>query len=289
MSKDLIVDGNSLYARAWYATSREFIDINAVLRSALQTVFSLINKDVDRIGERIDRTLFCWDGVHGRDKGDRQLKPSQYYDARSIFQELLTAMIGTAHATPPHNEADDAVATSVEKSTAEEVYIVSGDKDLMQLRAETVHYYCLNTRALLTRQFVTSKFHVKHPRQIAIAQAVLGDKIDNVPGIRGWGPSKVKSLFEAVTEDMSFVDSLNAIVAQIPEKFLDIFYASLDHTLLDPCLVGLPEPAPLTFMPVEEAMDCGVRGLEDSYIRMFGSYSGRRAPAPELGGMNEDD
>ncbi len=288
MSTDLIIDGNSLYARAWYATCRDFIDINAVLRSALQTVFSLINKDVDRIGERIDRTLFCWDGIHGRDKGDRQLKPSQYHETRLIFQELLTGLIGTAHATPPHNEADDAVATAVEKSIAEEVYIVSGDKDLMQLRADTVHYYCLNTRALLTRQFVTSKFHVKHPRQIAIAQAILGDKIDNVPGIRGWGPSKVKSLFETVTVDMSFVDALNVIVAQIPEKFLNVFYASLDHTLLDPALTGLPAPAPLKFVPVEEIMDCGVTGLEDSYIRMFGSYSGRRAVAPE-GSMNEDD
>jgi hypothetical protein len=47
---DLIVDGNSLYARAWYATAKDFIDANMVLRSALQTVFSLINKDVDRIG-----------------------------------------------------------------------------------------------------------------------------------------------------------------------------------------------------------------------------------------------
>ena len=90
---DLIVDGNSLYARAWYATAKDFIDANDVLRSALQTVFSLINPEVDRIGEQIDRTLFCWDGDHGRDKGERQEKPREYDEVREIFKDVLTALI----------------------------------------------------------------------------------------------------------------------------------------------------------------------------------------------------
>src|SRR3546814_16298073 len=89
MTTDLICDGNSLYARAWYATVRDdFIDANDVLRSSLQTVFSLINPDVDRIGDRINRTLFCWDGAHSRDKGDRKVKPPEYPECREILKEL---------------------------------------------------------------------------------------------------------------------------------------------------------------------------------------------------------
>jgi DNA polymerase-1 len=285
---DLIVDGNSLYARAWYATAKDFIDANTVLRSALQTVFSLINKDVDRIGERIDRLLFCWDGEHGRDKGDRQLKPNQYYETRELLKELLTTLLGAVHATPPHHEADDAVATAVERTVADLIFIVSGDKDLMQLHAENVRYYCLNNRALLSRDFVTSKFGVKNPRQIAIAQAVIGDKIDNVPGIRGWGPAKVKILFQCVTESMNFEEALEAVVGQIPEKHLEDFYSSLERTLLDPTLEDLPEPAPLKLCTVEEMLDCGVTGIEDAYIRMYSSYTGRRAPARVAMGMDED-
>jgi 5'-3' exonuclease len=285
---DLIIDGNSLYARAWYATAKDFIDANTVLRSALQTVFSLINKDVDRIGERIDRVLFCWDGEHGRDKGDRQAKPAQYYDTRELLKELVGSLLGAAHATPPRHEADDAVATAVERSQADLIFVVSGDKDLMQLHAENVRYYCLNNRALLSRHFVTSKFGVKHPRQIAIAQAVIGDKIDNVPGIRGWGPAKVKVLFECVTENMSFEEALEAVVSQIPQKHLNDFYSSLERTLLDPTLNDMPEPAPLKLATVEEMLDCGVTGIEDAYIRMYSSYTGRRAPARVAMGMDED-
>jgi 5'-3' exonuclease len=287
---DVIIDGNSLYARAWFATTRDFMDVNAVLRSCVQTVCSLLNRDVQRLGARIDRTLFCWDGEHGHDKGDHRVeKPPQYHEGKLILQEALTALLGTNHATPPRHEADDAVATAVEKSSADEIYVVSGDKDLMQLQSDSVHYFCLNTKALLSRPFIINKFSVKHPAQIAIAQAVLGDRIDNIPGIKGWGPKKVKTLFEAVTADMSFVEALDAIERQVPDEHLEAFYSSLGRTLLDRTLEGLPEPAPLQLLPVEEAINIGIDGFDDAYMRMYSSYSGRRAPAGVKVGMDEDD
>jgi DNA polymerase-1 len=287
---DVIIDGNSLYARAWFATNRDYIDVNAVVRSCIQTVCSLLNRDVQRLGTQIDRTLFCWDGDHGRDKGEhRAEKPPQYHEGKAILQEVLTPLIGTAHAMPPAHEADDAVATSVEKSVAEEIYVVSGDKDLMQLQSDQVHYFCLNNKALLSRPFIVNKFAVKHPRQIAIAQAVLGDRIDNIPGIKGWGPKKVKTLFEAVTAEMSFVEALDAIERQIPDCHLDAFYSSLERTLLDLTLTGLPDPAPLKLLPVEEALELGIDGFDDAYIRMYGSYTGRRTSTGVKVGMDEDD
>jgi 5'-3' exonuclease len=287
---DMIVDGNSLYARAWFATNRDYIDVNAVLRSCVQTVCSLLNRDVQRLGARIDRTLFCWDGEHGHDKGDHRVeKPPQYHEGKLILQEALTALLGTAHATPPKHEADDAVATSVENSTAEDIYVVSGDKDLMQLQADHVHYFCLNNKALLSRPFIVNKFSVKHPAQIAIAQAVLGDRIDNIAGIKGWGPKKVKTLFEVVTAEMSFVEALDAIERQVPDCHLEAFYDSLGRTLLDRTLKGLPEPAPLVLMPLEQAFDIGIEGIEDAWARMHGSYSGRRPQTGVRAGMDEDD
>jgi 5'-3' exonuclease len=287
---DMIVDGNSLYARAWFATTRDYIDVNAVLRSCIQTICSLLNRDVPRLNARIDRTLFCWDGEHGRDKGDHRVeKPPQFHEGLAILQEVLPGLIGTANAIAPVNEADDAVATSVEKSTAEDIYVVSGDKDLMQLAGDHVHYFCLNTKGLLSRPIMLNKFGVKHPRQIAIAQAILGDKIDNIPGIKGWGPKKVKTLFEVVTAEMSFVEALEAIERQIPDVHLEAFYSSLERTLLDITLEGLPEPAPLVLMTVEEALDIGIEGIEDAWIRLVNSYSGRRAPAGAYKvGMDED-
>jgi DNA polymerase-1 len=219
-------------------------------------------------------------------------KPPEYHEGKAMLQEDLVKLIGTNHAMPPAHEADDAVATAVEKSTADDIYIVSGDKDLMQLQCDSVHYFCLNNKGLLSRPFILNKFGVKHPRQIAIAQAVLGDKIDNIPGIKGWGPKKVKTLFEAVTAEMTFVEALDAIERQIPDEHIEVFYASLERTLLDPTLTGLPEPAPLKLMSIEEMLDLNIFGIDDAYMRMHDSYSGkpgRQRPAQVDVGMDEAD
>lgn len=279
---DLIVDGNSLFARAWYANTKDYIHVNSVLRSALQTTFSLINQEVGRIDDQLDRTLFCWDGDHGRDKGDRQVKPTQYHEAKQLFQEAVTALLGTAHACPPRHEADDAVATAVFNSRARRIYVVSGDKDLMQLQGKNVFYYDLNQNMVVAQPFILRKFDVKHPSQVAIALAILGDRIDNIPGIKGWGPKKVKAIFENVSADANFEEALDAVVAQIPEHLQESFYVSLERTLLDPLLKGLPSPAPVALASVETMIDIGINGIEDAYLRMYKSYTGESVGRPEM-------
>lgn len=287
---DLVVDGNSLFARAWYATSKDYINPTAVLRSALQTFCSLLNQEVGRIDDQIDRTLFCWDGDHGRDKGDhRQPKPPQFHETLAEFQDATTKLFGCAHACPPHHEADDAVATAVYSSEARRVYVVSGDKDLMQLQGKNVFYYCLNQNMVVSQPFVLKKFDVKHPSQIALALAILGDRIDNIPGIKGWGPKKVKSIFACVPDDANFQQALDAVVAQIPENLQEAFYVSLERTLLDPLLKGLPSPAPVRLATIEDMIDVGVHGMEDAYMRMYKSYTGENVSRPDTKvGFQED-
>lgn len=288
---DLIVDGNSLFARAWYANTKDFIHVPGVLRSALQTTFSLLNQEVGRIDDTIDRTLFCWDGEHGRDKGEhRQVKPPQYHEAKSTFQEAVTALLGTAHACPPKHEADDAVATAVYASEARRIYVVSGDKDLMQLQGRNVFYYDLNQNMVVSQPFILRKFDVKHPSQVAIALAILGDRVDNIPGIKGWGPKKVKTLFENVPDKADFEHALDAIVAQIPENLQESFYVSLERTLLNPLLEGLPGPAPVKLADIETVIDLGINGIEESYLRMYKSLTGETVERPEAHvGMEEQD
>jgi 5'-3' exonuclease len=273
---DLIVDGNSLYARSWYAVTKDNgIDANHVIRSALQSVYSLINPDVDRIGERIDRTLFCWDGDnHGHDKGQRQEKPPEYAECREILKEVLTATIGAAHCQADEHEADDTVATAIHQSDARLIYIASGDKDLMQLLSSRVRYYCLNQKMILTRQYVLNKFGVKAPEQVAIALAILGDKIDNISGIKGWGPAKVKKLFQQVPDEADLEEALNVVDAQIPAEFKDAFWSSLDRTLLNPKVPNVCAAVPLDFCCPEEAIEIGITGIEDAFCRMYANHTG---------------
>lgn len=280
---DLLVDGSSLFARAFFATQADFHGRNRIHKAVQATLFSavaLLDGHGDRLGEYVDRVLFAWDGEDKHDlgykKGERAEKPDGYYEARAESIEALYDITGCAHAKVDGVEADDIVATAVFHSTADTVYVASGDKDLQQLQGKNVHFYCLNKKQLLNSGWICSKWKVKRSNQMAIALAILGDKIDGIPGINGWGPVKLKNLFEAVTPEMSFAEALQAVEAQIPLKHLDGFYEDLGRTLLNPDIPGVPPPAPLDLADPKVVRSMDMIELWHYYGPVFRAYEGNQ-------------
>lgn len=237
----------------------------------LTTVLSILEVTPNRIGVPFDRTLFCWDGKNKKDK-QRSPKPQEYYTTLESCREALTLLLDTAHAQPDTFEGDDAVATAVFRDTGD-VYVVSGDKDLTQLVGRNVRYYCLNNKSVLSEPFITEKWHIKQPNQVSIALAVIGDSVDRIPGIRGWGPKKVKSLFEKVTPDMDYAAALAAVEAQIPEDKLQSFYESLEAVLLNPGVPDVPEPRQLVFAEPEVVAALELPAVMAAYERTVRSYA----------------
>jgi len=271
---DLIVDANSMYARNFWANNRDNADPDMVIRSCLLTVISLLDPARERIGERIDRMVFCWDGDHQRDKGNRKPKPAHYHEIREELQDLLKLIFGVAHALPPEHEADDAVGTIVYNNyeSSRQLYVVSGDKDLMQLHGGNVHYYNLIDHVLVSEAQICRKFHVKRPSQIAIALAIQGDSVDNIKGIKGWGPKKVQTLFSNIPKDLDFQSSLELIADQIPPEHQDAFWESLDRTLLDNEISDMPDPATIQFASQSKVDNLDLPGVGDAYANMLHSY-----------------
>ncbi len=272
---DLIVDGNSLFARSWFACGDEAATKLGAVRASLVTVLSLIDKRGDRIGEHIHRMMFCWDGNNRRDK-HREPKPPEYYTTREEFIEALTTLFGAQHAMHNDFEADDVVATACYESKSPRVYIVSGDKDLQQLQGGNISYYCLNRKTLLTRSSINAKWNVKRPSQVALALAVIGDKVDNIPGIKGWGPAKVKKLFESVREDMEFDVAFAAVDAQVPAHLKEDFYSSLELILLNTQVPGVPEPSPIEFADTEVVSALRIPQFDGSYEKIAAQYCENR-------------
>lgn len=269
----LIFDGNSLYARSWYAAlGKDGVpsadNIDQAVEISLYLVFSLMDPHGDRIGKKIDKTLFCWDDQAKRDK-ERHPKPNEFYDSLKIVKQKLTQLIGTAHARVPGYEADDMVATAAyAQPETDQVYVVSGDKDIQQVQGGNVHYYCLNTKAVLSRTSILNRWKVKRPSQIAIALAILGDKGDKIAGVRGWGPAKVEKVFKAVTPEMKFDEALSAVAQQIPPELTSEFFESLDLTILSPSVPDVPEPKPVALIDIKEARRiCYGKALE-AYRRL---------------------
>lgn len=263
---DCIYDGSSVFARAYYAADTDPV---ATIPIAIKMVCHQLDSFA-RAGKQADRLLFCWDGEAKRAK-PRTPKPPEYGEARRKLSGVIQELFGASQAWPPAAEADDAVATAAYRSEAagNDVVVVSGDKDLQQLLGGRVSYWCCNTKDFLERNIVLEKWRVKRPSQIAIALAILGDPGDAVPGIKGWGPKKVAKLFESVGAEMGFQAALDVVVAQIPNDLHPIFYESLDLTLLDPSVPGVPDPAVVSLADPYQHEDT----LAEAYPAFLKTYS----------------
>jgi hypothetical protein len=248
-------------------------------------VLTLLDQHGERIGEKIDRTLFCWDGASKTDKG-RSTKPQAYFDTRTKVRDLLPQVFSTINAWHPDFEADDAVATAVFNSKADSVYTVSGDKDLLQLQGGNVTCFDLNTKAIMTARHICRKFGVKQPAQLAIYLAVVGDAGDGIKGIPGWGPKRAEKLFQAVNESMDFVSALEAVDAQIPDHLKVDFMDSLDKTLLHTDVPGIPDPSELVFCANRGTMaELGLSKVSGNYERVASQYEGEEGNQQALDDM----
>ena len=244
-----VFDGPSLYARAWYAArnSEELSDLPSAdggACAALKIVCSLLGQR-GRLPWEPDRLLFCWDGEKRKTEKPRTPKPTEYDEDQAYFRELLGYLLrGVAQVVAP-GEADDAVATAAFREAREgrRVVVVSGDKDLHQLRRGSIHYYCLNRRDTLTSEVICDLWHVGHPAEVAVALAVIGDPGDGIHGVPGWGPKKFAAIRDKLPARLPLADLVEGVVQALPIDLQDAFLESLDVTMLRPDVPGIPCPA----------------------------------------------
>lgn len=300
---DLLIDGNSLYARAWFATMGKTagpamaktsyagrVSPKEAIKASLNTVLSLLNVNNDKLGERVDRILFGWDGDNKpQAELRREAKPKEYYATRELLVEYLTLLLNPAHVRLDAHTADDVVATAVKQSDADSIFVISGDKDLQQLAGGRVQYYCLNKKMLLSERAIKDKWHVKHPSQVAIALAIIGDKVDGIPGVNGWGPVKVKKLFQEIPDGLALEEVVLALEPLIPAQSLDGFYNDLVLTLLEPNLEGVPPAAPIAMAKPEVVEELRLDGLMEFYQPVYRLYHGHGSrPRLDADGDEED-
>lgn len=270
---DAVFDANSLFARSWYAALREdgIGSVEETARIGLQTLLLLLDPQTARLGRRVDRVLFGWDSKRKEAK-NRSAKPPEYTEAKVVFRELLDAVFGGVSAEHPDYEGDDVVATAVQKSDADVIFVVSGDKDLMQLAGERVGYYSLHEKALLSEQFILNKWGVLHPSHVAIALAIIGDRVDCIKGVPRWGAKKTKGIFRLIDESMSFDEVIDFVYGQIPENLRSFFVESLERTLLVRDVPGVPAPARLAMIDPREFEKLGIPDMTLLYNRVWRLY-----------------
>jgi DNA polymerase I len=84
-------------------------------------------------------------------------------------------------------EADDVIGYLAKtKYKNDEVYIASSDKDFYQLVNENIKVWSVNRKIVIDTAYICNEFNV-HPINFCTARSFIGDKSDNLPGIKGTG------------------------------------------------------------------------------------------------------
>ncbi len=220
--KLLLVDGHYYVYRSFFAI-RELSNSRGEPTNAIYGFVKTLRRMVKDLAP--DLGAVFWDmGMPQRRvalqpayKEQRAEMPDQMRPQLTFIQNLCPLM-GFASVSLPDTEADDLMATytAVARARGDEVFLATNDKDLFQLIDEGVKVYSTNkadfaapsdTFALLGSDAVRKKWGVEPP-QIAAVLALIGDTVDNIPGVDGIGPKSAATL-------LATHGSLDALLANL--------------------------------------------------------------------------
>jgi DNA polymerase-1 len=185
-------------------------------------------------------------------KATRQKMPDEMSAQLPRLKEVTDAL-GVTLIELPGFEADDVMGTLAKQAERGglETYLVTADKDLMQLVSPCVKIYSLrkvdNQQEILDPAGVQQKFGVP-PERVIDVLALMGDSSDNIPGIRGIGEKTAVKLIQ----DYGDLDTILAKAAEItPKGVADKILANIDMARLSQELATIHTDVPLPYSPTD--------------------------------------
>ena len=229
MEKIILVDGNNLLFRSYYATaySGNFMkNSKGFPTNALYGFTNMINKIINE--ECPTYMIVAFD----KGKTFRHEKYEQYKDGRiempdelkvqfPFAKELLTNM-GIKYYECDNYEADDIIGTFAKYCDEEEDFIgtiVSSDKDLLQLISHDVDIKLLKQKDYIRYNEKSFKeAYGIEPINIIDLKALMGDSSDNIPGVKGIGEKTALKLLHDYKTLNGVYDNLDKLTPKMREK-----------------------------------------------------------------------
>lgn len=189
----LLVDGSSYLYRAYHAMA-QLTSPSGMPTGAVYGVLNMLRRLRADVVHDFACCVFDAKGQNFRHqlypqyKANRPPMPDDLRPQAEILPELV-ALMGWPVLTVPQVEADDVIGTLACQAQAQgwHTVISTGDKDMAQLVNEKVTLVNTMSNETLDVDGVINKFGVR-PDQIIDYLALIGDKVDNVPGVDKCGP-----------------------------------------------------------------------------------------------------
>ncbi|WP_199453530.1 DNA polymerase I [Vibrio owensii] len=214
----ILIDGSSYLYRAFHAypgtMSNGEIPTNAVygvvnmLRSMMRQFAS------DRIAVVFDAKGKTFrDDMYPEYKANRPPMPDDLRCQIEPLHNVIRAM-GLPLICIPGVEADDVIGTLAYQASQQgmPVLISTGDKDMAQLVDDNVTLINTMTNVVMDREGVVEKFGIP-PELIIDYLALMGDKVDNIPGVPGVGDKTATALLQGIGGLTKLYENLDDIAA----------------------------------------------------------------------------
>ena len=228
MDKFLIIDGNSIINRAFYALpllNNQFGEYsNAVYGFTNILIKAILEYKPKYIAVAFDfgKKTFRHE-IYENYKGTRKGMPNELAEQMPILKSLLSKM-KISFFEIEKIEADDIIGTLSREQNVEKI-ILSGDRDLFQLIDSTTNIYFTKKGITDVEKFDKEKlleFMGLTPNQIVEYKALCGDASDNIPGVAGIGNKSALALLVQFDNVDNIYANLNEISkASIKQKLID--------------------------------------------------------------------
>lgn len=251
-----VLDGNSLLYRAFYAipelTTKEGVYTNAVY--GFLNMLLKIKEDINPnyIVTTFDKSSNTFRHKEYEDyKAGRKKTPPELSMQFPIIREILSKM-GISVFELEGYEADDLIGTIsvLAEENGMEVYVVTGDKDALQLATDNVNVVInkkgITEKEIYNRDRFVEEFGVT-PTQYIDVKGLMGDKSDNIPGVPGVGE---KTAFKLIKEYGSIEDVLMNISNISGKKLKESLQEYSEQAIFSKKLATI-----ITKVPVEIPME----------------------------------
>lgn len=206
MKKMLLVDGNSLFFRAYYATAYTRMTTTSfgVPTNAVFGFATMLNKAIELVSPQAMVIAF--------DSGKKTFRHDKFEDYKGTRKELPTELVqqfpivreyceaqGYCYYQHDGLEADDIIGSLVKRYPDWDINVLSSDKDLLQLIDKTTSVWLMKkglTEIEKMDEAALKEMWNLRPDQIPDLKGLMGDASDNIPGLPGVGEKTALKLLD---------------------------------------------------------------------------------------------
>ena len=232
MKKVVLIDGNNILFRSYYATAyngNTMKNSKGFPTNALYGLINMLNKIINE--EEPEYVMVAFDkGKTFRHekyddyKGGRGETPDELKVQFPVAKKIVRAL-GMSCLEIDNYEADDIIGTFSKKTEEDPEFfstIISSDKDLLQLITDETEVKLLKQVGYIrmTHEEFLNTYGIEPARMVDL-KALMGDPSDNIPGVKGIGEKTAISLLKEYKTLDGIYENIDNIKGKLKEKLLN--------------------------------------------------------------------